>query len=87
VTRLTLAVELLEEAVVLDGDAFVYYLENKVSVPTAPLRHLYQPPFRSMLNQPAVKDYLNRNGMAAFWRKNRFPDFCLAVGDEDYICE
>jgi len=51
------------------------------------ITYLMAPPFRDMLNQPAMKAYINSTGLPDFWRANKWPDFCRPVGDDDYECQ
>jgi hypothetical protein len=51
------------------------------------ITYLFAPPFRDMLNQPAMKDYFHSTGLPAFWRANKWPDFCRPVGDDDFECQ
>jgi TolB-like protein/tetratricopeptide (TPR) repeat protein len=51
------------------------------------ITYLYAPPFRDMLNQPAMKEYINSIGLPDFWRRNKWPHFCRPVGDDDYECQ
>jgi tetratricopeptide (TPR) repeat protein len=51
------------------------------------ITYLMAPPFRDMLNQPAMKDYFHSTGLPAFWRANKWPDFCRPVGDDDFECQ
>jgi hypothetical protein len=51
------------------------------------ITYVFAPPFRDMLNQPAMKAYINSTGLPDFWRANKWPDFCRPVGDDDYECQ
>ena len=51
------------------------------------ITYVFAPPFRDMLNQPAMKTYINSIGLQDFWRKHKWPHFCRPVGDEDFECQ
>jgi len=51
------------------------------------ITYVMAPPFRDMLNQPAMKAYINSIGLPEFWRANKWPHFCRPVGDVDYECQ
>jgi len=51
------------------------------------ITYVMAPPFRDMLNQPAMKEYINSVGLPDFWRAHKWPDFCRPVGDDDYECQ
>lgn len=71
----------------LDGEGFVLYFKTRKSGSVTLLRALYSPLFRPMLNQDVVKDYLKEIGLVDYWRETKFPDFCQAVGDDDFECQ
>ena len=63
------------------GDGMAEEILNVIST------YLFAPPFRDMLNQPAMKAYLNSVGLPDFWRANKWPDFCRPLGDDDFECQ
>ena len=51
------------------------------------ITYVMAPPFRDMLNQPTMKEYINSIGLPDFWRANKWPGFCRPIGDDDYECQ
>jgi len=51
------------------------------------ITYILAPPFRDMLNQPALKAYINSIGLQDFWRKHKWPHFCRPAGDDDFECQ
>jgi len=49
--------------------------------------YLYAPPFRGMINQPALKEYYNSIGLPQFWQETKWPKFCRPVGEGDFECQ
>jgi adenylate cyclase len=71
----------------LDGEYYVEMMKINYTGIFASIFALYMPPFRPMLNQSSVKDYLTEIGLVDHWRKTSFPKFCQPIGNDDYECE
>lgn len=69
-----------------DGQSYVYALENLSNNPVYYIGEVWHVPYRSILNQQPVKDYLVRIGLAGYWRDAGWPDFCRPVGTDDFEC-
>lgn len=70
-----------------DGERFVELLRKTSGVRYTVITELFSPPYRSIINQKAVKDYLNEIGIHKFWQDNRFPSFCRPLGENDFECQ
>lgn len=46
----------------------------------------FAPQFSDMLNQPAMKAYLDAVGLPDFWRAHKWPHFCRPIGNHDFEC-
>ncbi len=70
-----------------NGEHLVRWLDDSTFNRFLTITYIFAPPFRDMLNQPAMKDYINLVGLPDFWRKNKWPHFCRPVGEDDYECQ
>jgi hypothetical protein len=70
-----------------DGEHLTSWLDDSTFNRYLIITYLFAPPFRDMLNQPAMKAYLNSVGLPDFWRANKWPDFCRPLGDDDFECQ
>lgn len=78
---------ILGTLLLLDGVEFITFVENNNIDVIITLAHVFRPPFRSLLNQPPVKEYLMKIGLVDYWRSYKWPDFCHAIGDNDFECD
>ena len=69
-----------------DGNYIVNWLKNSVGFQSIMFQRLYTPPFRAILNQLVMKEYLHEVGLVDHWREVGFPNFCRPVGDDDFDC-
>jgi hypothetical protein len=45
-------------------------------------------PYTAVRSHPKFKQLMQKNGLAAYWRKSgHWSDFCHAVGEDDFECE
>ncbi len=70
-----------------DGESFVRSFEATSNATPWMATMLWDAPFRPMLKQQAVKDFLVRRGLVDYWRENDWPDFCRPLGDDDFECD
>jgi len=78
---------ILGALLLLDGKIFITFVEkNKLDV-LITLAHIFRPPFRPLLNQQPVKNYLLKIGLVDYWRSYKWPAFCHPVGVNDFKCD
>lgn len=70
-----------------NAEGFIDWLETVSGNRAINLARLYYPINRPMLNQQSLKDYIVKIGLLEYWQDNQFPDFCNAVGLNDFECE
>ncbi len=64
-----------------------YHLDSDASNKGTQMARFWNPMFRSLLNTPELKEFFLSTGMVDLWRSRGWPDFCRAVGEDDFICE
>ncbi len=70
----------------LDGETFIAYVkQNNIDVITI-MAHLFRPPFRPLLNQKPVQNYMREIGLIDYWQENGWPDICQPTESTDFIC-
>lgn len=77
---------ILGSLLLLDGQSFIDYIEQTNLDTITVMAHLFRPPFRQMLNQQPVKDFLMQIGMINYWKETEWPNFCSPVGKDDFAC-
>ena len=78
---------ILGALLLLDGKIFITFVEkNNIDV-LITLAHIFRPPFRPLLNQQPVKNYLLKIGLVDYWRSYKWPVFCHPVGVNDFKCD
>ncbi len=70
----------------LNGEQFIRFVENNNLDAITATAHLFRPPFVPLLNQAAVKLYLDQIGLVDYWRKEGWPDICKPVSSDDFQC-
>lgn len=77
---------ILGSLLLLDGTSFIRYIDQTNLDTITVMAHLFRPPFRQMLNQQPVKDFLVQIGMVDYWKETGWPDFCSPLNKDDFIC-
>lgn len=81
-TDVTFALYMLQ-----DGEKMVRDFETTGANKGFILARIYFPLARPLFKQKVFRDYLINIGLLAYWKNNQFPDFCRALGDDDFECD
>tara|TARA_R110002096_G_scaffold426421_1_gene636212 strand:- start:102404 stop:104371 length:1968 start_codon:yes stop_codon:yes gene_type:complete len=72
---------------VQDGGTFINDFKNTFVNKGFILSRIYYPIARPLFRQKEFRDYLISIGLLDYWKNNRFPYFCRAIGDDDFECD
>jgi tetratricopeptide (TPR) repeat protein len=70
-----------------DGEKLIYYFESTSANKGLNLTRIYFPLNRQLFEQKIFRDYIIKIGLLTYWQNYSFPDFCHAVGTDDFSCE
>lgn len=72
---------------VQDGETLVYDFENTFVNRGFILSRIYYPIARPLFKQKVFREYLIQIGLLDYWKNNQFPNFCRAIGENDFECD